>query len=315
MIAFLTLIYVAFLFLAVKVGLIRLNTFWKISPAIWLVTLFLVLFVPMQWGAPAGAVNLYRSVIEIVPNVSGAVTEVNVRPLEKVSKDEVLFTIDPTQYQSRVDQLQAQIELSQANLERAQDLMNRGVGRQLDVDIYRAEVMNFTAQLDNANWELEETVVRAPSDGMVVALSLRPGQRVVNMPLRSWVAFVGAGDQRMAVGIPQSRIRYVEPGQKAEVVLRIFPGRTLDATVLNIVRINPAAQLPPSGLVPPAPTPADPTYPYAAILELDDESIDLTDVPGGASGTAAIYTDSVSATHVIRKVMMRMEAWMNYIKP
>jgi len=315
MIVFLTLIYVAFLFLAVKLGLIRLNTFWKISPAIWLVTLFLVLFVPMQWGAPAGEVNLFRSVIEVVPNVSGEVTEVNVRALEKVSKDEVLFTIDPTQYQSRVGQLQAQIELSQANLERAQDLMNRGVGRQLDVDIYRAEVMNFTAQLDNANWELAETMVRAPSDGMVVGLSLRPGQRVVNMPLRSWVAFVGAGDQRMAMGIAQSRIRYVEPGQKAEVVFRMFPGRTLNATVLEVVRINPAAQVPPSGMVPPAPTPADPTLPFAVILELDDNSIDLTDVPGGASGTAAIYTDSVSATHVIRKVMMRMEAWMNYIKP
>jgi hypothetical protein len=146
-------------------------------------------------------------------------------------------------------------------------------------------------------------------------LSLRPGQRVVNMPLRSWVAFVGAGNQRMAVGIPQSRMRYVRPGQKAEVVLRLFPGRTLNATVLKIVNINPAAQLPPSGLLPPAPSPADPALPFAAILELGDESIDLTDIPGGATGTAAIYTDSVEATHVIRKVMMRMEAWMNYIKP
>jgi len=315
MIAFLTLIYVAALFLAVKVGVIRLNTFWKISPAIWMVLLFFVLFVPMQWGAPAGAVNLYRAVIEIVPNVNGQVTEVNVRALENVKKGDVLFTLDPTQYRSRVDQLQAQVELSKANLARAQDLMDRGVGRQLDVDIYRAEVQNFSAQLDNANWELGETVIKAPDDGKVVALSLRPGQRVVNMPLRSWVAFVAADNQRMAVGIPQSRMRYVRPGQTAEIVLRLLPGRTLNATVLKIVNINPAAQLPPSGLLPPAPNPTDPALPFAAILELDDESIDLTDIPGGATGTAAIYTDSVKATHVIRRVMMRMEAWMNYIKP
>jgi len=315
MIAFLTLIYVAALFLAVKIGLIRLNTFWKISPAIWMVVLFFVLFVPMQWGAPAGAVNLYRAVIEIVPNVNGQVTEVNVRALEDVKKDDVLFTLDPTQYQSRVDQLQAQVELSQANLERAQDLMDRGVGRQLDIDIYRSEVRNFTAQLDNANWELGETEIRAPDDGKVVALSLRPGQRVVNMPLRSWVAFVSAGNHTLAVGIPQSRLRYVRPGQKAEVVLRLFPGRTLHAKVLRVVNINPAAQLPPSGLLPAAPSPADPALPFAAVLELEDESIDLTEIPGGANGTAAIYTDSVEATHVIRRVMMRMEAWMNYILP
>ena len=36
---------------------------------------------------------------------------------------------------------------------------------------------------------------------------------------------------------------------------------------------------------------------------------------GAAAGTAAIYTDSVEATHIIRKVMVRMEARMNYIKP
>lgn len=160
MIVFLTLIYVAVLFLALKLGLIRLNTFWKISPAIWMVLLFFVLFIPMQWGAPAGAINQYWSVIEIIPNVSGEVSEVNVRALGKVKKDDILFKIDPTQYQSKVDQLHALINLSQANLERAQSLMDRGVGRQLDVDIYAAEMESFSAQLANANWELQETVIR-----------------------------------------------------------------------------------------------------------------------------------------------------------
>jgi multidrug resistance efflux pump len=315
MIVFLTLIYVAALFLAVKIGIIRLTTFWKISPVLWMVLLFFVLFVPMQWGAPAGAVLMYKPVVEIVPNVNGVVTEVPVKALAPLKKGDVLFTIDPTQYQARVDQLGAQIKLSQANLERAQDLMDRGVGRQVDIDIYAAEVDSFTAQLLNARWELESTVVQAPEDGKVVALSLRPGQRVANLPLRSWVAFVEHGHRRLAVGIPQSRLRYIEPGQKAEIVLRMFPGRTLAATVESIVNINPAAQLQPSGLLPNVPSPADPALPFGVILELDDDSIDLLDIPGGAAGTAAVYTDSVAATHIIRKVMMRMEAWMNYIKP
>jgi len=315
MIVFLTLIYVAVLFLALKIGIIRLNTFWKISPVLWMVLLFFVLFVPMQWGAPAGAVLMYRPVIEIVPNVNGVVMEVPVKALVPLKKDDVLFTIDPTQYDARVDQLEAQINLSQANLQRAQDLMDRGVGRQVDIDIYAAEADSFSAQLQNARWELESTVVRAPEDGKVVALSLRPGQRVANLPMRSWIAYVEHGHRRLAVGIPQSRLRYIEPGHKAEVVLRMFPGRTLTATVASIVNINPAAQLQPSGLLPNVPSPADPALPYGVILELDDETMDLTDIPGGAIGTATVYTDSVAATHIIRKVMMRMEAWLNYIKP
>ncbi|MEH6519506.1 MAG: efflux RND transporter periplasmic adaptor subunit [Halioglobus sp.] len=314
MIIFLTLIYVAFLFLAVKIGIIKLNSFWKISPALWMVLLFFVLFVPMQWGAPSGAVRVYQPVIEIVPSVTGEVIDVPARPMMPMQKGDVIFTIDPTQYETAVDRLTAQIALSEANLKRAEEIMKRGVGRQVDIDMYRAEVDSAMAQLRNARWELERTVVRAPGDGRVVALSLRPGQRVANLPLRSWVAFVDSSAVRMAVGIPQSRLRYVQPGQKAEVVMRMFPGRTLSATVVDIYKVNPAAQLQPSGLIPPAPSMADPALPYGVTLELDDPSIDLVEIPGGAVGTAAIYTDSVAGTHVIRKVMMRMEAWMNFVK-
>ncbi len=314
MIIFLTLIYVVFLFLAVKIGIIKLNTFWKISPVLWMVLLFFVLFVPMQWGAPSGAVRVYQAVIEIVPSVTGEVVDVPARPMVTMQKGDVIFSIDPTQYEAAVNQLKAQIAFSQTNLERAEELMQRGVGRQLDIDLYKAEVDSATAQLSNARWELERTVVRAPGDGRVVALSLRPGQRVANLPLRSWVAYVEDDTLRMAVGIPQSRLRYVEPGQKAEVVMRMYPGRTLSATVIDVINVNPAAQLQPSGLIPQVPTMADPVLPYGVILELDDLSIDLVELPGGAVGTAAIYTDAVSGTHIIRKVMMRMEAWMNYIK-
>lgn len=315
MIVFLTLIYVAFLFLAVKIGIIRMNSFWKISPVLWMVLLFFVLFVPMQWGAPAGAVRMYQAVVEVIPNVNGEVVEISTAPMVPMKKGEAIFSIDPTQYEAAVDRLEAQIALSGANLARAEDLMARGVGRQVDIDIYQAEVDSASAQLHDAQWQLDRTVVRAPADGHVVGLSLRPGQRVANLPLRSWVSFVENDTMRMAVGIPQSRLRYVEIGQQAEVVLRMFPGRTLNATVIDIMTVNSAAQLQPSGLVPQVPLPTDPTMPYGVILELDDKSVDLSKIPGGAAGTAAIYTDSVAATHVIRRVMVRMEAWLNYIKP
>ena len=315
MIVFLTLIYVAILFLAVKLRIVKLNAFWKISPVLWMVGLFFVLFVPMQWGAPSGSLRIFQGVVEVVPNVTGEVVDVPVRPLEPQKEGDVLFTLDPPQYEAKVAQLEAQLELSTANLARAEDLMERRVGRQVDVDIYAAEVSSLEAQLDNARWELAETVVRAPSDGQVVALSLRPGQRVANIPLRSWIAFVEDGEKRMAVGISQTRLRHVRPGQEAEIVLRLHPGMTLKARVAGIGQFNPDSQLQPSGILPLAPLPNDPALPFFVVLELDDDRLDIDDLPGGAMGTAAIYTDSVAATHVIRRVMLRMEAWMNYLRP
>jgi len=314
MIVFLTLIYAGALFLAVKIGLIRMNAFWKVSPALWMVVLFFVLFVPMQWGAPSGAVNNYQAVSEIIPNVTGEVETVDTQPLAPLSQGDPIFTIDSTQYEAKVKQFEAQLVLSRANLERAEEMMERGVGRQVDVDIYRAESDSLAAQLRNAHWELENTVVRAPADGYVAAFTLRPGQRVANLPLRSWVAFVEQ-ESNLVVGIPQSRLRYVEPGQEVEIALRYLPGQVVRGTVNRIIDVNAAAQLVPSGVLPSVPTPADPALPFGVVIELDEDSRELGAIPGGAVGTAAIYTDSVTATHVIRRIMLRMEAWINYIKP
>ena len=76
MIVFLTLCYVAVLLLLVKLGVIRWTPFWKASPVLWMLILLVVLFVPMQWGAPSGPVRIYQYTIEIIPNVAGQVIEV-----------------------------------------------------------------------------------------------------------------------------------------------------------------------------------------------------------------------------------------------
>jgi hypothetical protein len=55
--------------------------------------------------------------------------------------------------------------------------------------------------------------------------------------------------------------------------------------------------------------------PYWVVLTLDDDSIDVADLPGGAIGIADVYTDKANFTHVIRHVELRMKSWLNYIVP
>ncbi len=51
------------------------------------------------------------------------------------------------------------------------------------------------------------------------------------------------------------------------------------------------------------------------ILTLDDAAIDITELPGGAIGTADIFTNRARITHVIRHIELRMKGWMNYVIP
>ena len=53
--------------------------------------------------------------------------------------------------------------------------------------------------------------------------------------------------------------------------------------------------------------------PFFVRIEVDDEDA-VQKLPAGTVGTAAIYTDSAGTTHIIRKVMIRMESFLNYLK-
>jgi multidrug resistance efflux pump len=383
MIAFLTLCYCGVLFALVKTGVIRLNTFWKISPALWLVLLLVILFIPMQWGAPSGPIRTYNSVIEIVPNVTGEVIDVPVKPLVLVKEGTVLFRIDPEPFEATVDrslaalaearqmvpQLAANLDAAEAsvneanaNRDRAKDDYERyrtanenavSAGRQSmpftesdveqrrltylaaeasvarseanaeqtrlayssEIDGVNTTVARLEAELRKAEFDLAETVVKAPSDGYVLALTLRPGQRVSNLPLRSWMAFAPISTGRIVVAIPQTRLRFVEPGQPAEVTFAYRPGQIFNANVETVVRINAAGQLPPSGVLPSLATLYGANENMGVILRLEGGGLDPSKMPGGAGGSAAIYTNSVQATHLIRKVMIRMDAWLNYVRP
>ncbi len=320
MIVFLTLCYIGVLALLVKFKIIVLNLWWKISPIIWLLFLFIALFIPMQWGAPSGTVTMFQQVVELIPNVSGEVTEVPAKPLQPMKKGDVVFKIDPTTYQAKVDELQARLNLAQINLERAKDLAKRDLAAQYQADSFLAETQSLSAQLDSARWELEKTVVRAPADGYITGLTLRPGQRVGRLAARSWVAFVADEDTKLILGVNQILLRHIKKGDIAEVTFKLLPGKILQASVEEITYMTPQGQLQPSGNVPLAPTGQQLPEPYAVVLSLEETDeiknvLRLSQVPGGAMGTATVYTESAGLTHIIRRVMMRMEAWLNYINP
>jgi hypothetical protein len=54
--------------------------------------------------------------------------------------------------------------------------------------------------------------------------------------------------------------------------------------------------------------------PFAVRIKLDDDTL-ADSLPAGSVGDAAIFTDHVKAAHVIRKVLLRQLAILNYVMP
>lgn len=305
-------IYLVILFLLVHFKVVRFNLFWKCSPFLVLFLLLIGLFIPMGWGAPAGSALVIRNSVPIVPNVAGEVIDVPVAANTPLKAGDVLFRIDPTPFQAQADALKAQLDFEKLRLSQMTQLQSAETGRAFDVQERQAQVDQLTAQLAGAQYNLDQTVVRAPADGYVTNLALRKGARVAALPLSPVMAFVDTSETLIGVEIAQIDARYIRPGQDAEVTFKFIPGHVYAGKVVAVLQAISTGQVQASGLA--ATTRQIEAAPFAVRIALDDAGV-ARRLPAGAAGEAAIYTEHIRPSHVIRKVLLRQIAILNYVNP
>ncbi|CFX14714.1 conserved exported protein of unknown function [Candidatus Filomicrobium marinum] len=312
MIIFLVLVYLLILFILVKIKIIPFNLFWKLSPILVFVLLNILLFIPMGWAAPSGPLLVRRHSVPIVPDVAGEVIEVPVEANVPLKANDVLFRIDPVPFQTQVDSLDAQLKFAQLRYEQMAELHSRDTGRLFDVQQREAEVKQLRAQLEAAKWNLDKTVVRAPANGYVTNIALRKGARVASLPLSPAMAFIDTSETLIGVEIKQISARFVEPGQRVEATFKFFPGKIFKGRVESVLQAIASGQTQISGqaIAPPKVF----SDPFVVLIKLDDAK-SAQRLPAGTAGDAAIFTERLKPTHVIRRVMLRMTAIMNYINP
>ncbi len=295
-----------------KLRIVRFTLFWKISPALVLVLLLFGLFIPMGWGAPEGKVLVIRQSVPIVADVAGEVIEVPVEANRPVKAGDVLFRIDPVPFRAQVDALAAQLRFEELRLEQMTQLERTQAGRAFDVQQREATVEQLKAQVEGAQWNLDKTVVRAPTDGYVTNLALRKGARVANLPLAPVMAFIDTSDTVVGVEVAQIDGRFIAPGQEVELTFKFLPGQIHKGRVVAVLQAISTGQVQASGLaVTPAPVQA---LPFAVRVKLDDPAL-AESLPAGSVGDAAIFTEHVEAAHIIRKVLLRQIAILNYVLP
>ncbi|NVP57046.1 HlyD family secretion protein [Mycoplana rhizolycopersici] len=174
-------------------------------------------------------------------------------------------------------------------------------------------VARLTAELRNAEFELDQTTVRAPSDGYVTQVFLRPGMMANPLPLRPVLVFINSEDRMLAASFIQNSLQRVTVGDEAEVSFKAVPGRIFKAKVGAVIDVMAQGQLQPTGalLDPQSPERLPAGQTLARIDILDDTS--AFQLPGGVVAEVAVYTHHWHHVSILRKVLLRMSAWMNYV--
>jgi multidrug resistance efflux pump len=174
-----------------------------------------------------------------------------------------------------------------------------------------AQVAQVRAQLENARWLLGETTTRSPCDCYVINLQLRPGAFVAAIPFNAVMTLVEAEGQVVAL-YHQNELHQVAPGNEAEFALKTLPGRIIKAKVDSVVWAQGQGQLPASGTIPMSGFMAMPPGRYAVKFDIAERDRALF-LAAGAAGDAAIYTEHLHAVHIIRKVIIRVGSYVNYL--
>ena len=213
------------------------------------------------------------------------------------------FTLEQTE--ADVRGLEAQLNANMA----AEAQVRAHLGATVGDD--QAEVAQIKAMIANARWELSQTVFYAPANGTVINLQLRPGQMATAVGALPVMTFVEDEFQVIAL-YSQNELREVQAGDHAEIALETYPGRIIKANVGSIVWAQGQGQIAMSGALPQTGYAPPPPGRFAVRLDIapNDQNLFLA---AGAVGHGAIYTQHGHHIHILRKVLLRVNSFMNWL--
>jgi multidrug resistance efflux pump len=182
---------------------------------------------------------------------------------------------------------------------------------QSQIDGVHTSVARLSADLRDAEYNLELTTVRAPGPGFVTQLALRPGMFVVAAPFRPVMVFVHHDDRVLAAGFQQNALQRVRPGDEAEVAFDAVPGRIFKGKVARVLDAIAMGQFQAAGtLQDMGERPQGGRG--VAIIDLDQDT-SAYNIPGGAAAQVAVYTEHAHHFAIIRRILLRMRSWQNYV--
>lgn len=182
----------------------------------------------------------------LAAKVGGFVAKTNVTDGQRVKKGDVLVEIDDRDYKNTLQQvksdlvsIEARKRDSEKNNRRLVDLYSKGAVSQQQLDTVstayaeaKAKFDAVSAQVAQAELNLENTKIRAPSDGIVARKSAEVGQlAAAGVPL---IGFVGTEERWVMANFKETEIDDVVPGAKVEVVVDALSSRKFHGEVVAI---------------------------------------------------------------------------------
>jgi multidrug resistance efflux pump len=258
---------------------------------------------------------------QAVPQLKAAWDEA-IAAREQTAAERDLASIDLGLVQKAFDRGAAndiELETARARLNSKEAALKRAVATETQARLaYESEIggVNTTvaqtrAQLARAQIDLDECTVYAPADGIVTQHFVEPGAVTLTATFSSVMSFVYDEKPVIRAVFKNNALRHMKVGDTAEIVFATVPGKVFAGSVGDIVPATGSGALAPSGdLLTTAELESDLVL---ARIKVEDERFDRSMVPTGTAANVAVYTDGAKPIRIVRKVVLRIQAWLNYL--
>lgn len=195
-----------------------------------------------------------RNTIALTPQVGGLVIEVspNLASGQLFEAGDVLFRVDPADYQAEVDRARADVSAAEADLrvERAEaqvannewQLVNPGepipdlVAREPQIARAEAAVESARARLQTAELNLSRVAYALPFRGRIVSTSVELGQTLA--PNQSYGQAYASDSLEISVPINVSALARLEPAVGRSATIRVQARREVREYPGEIIRVE-----------------------------------------------------------------------------
>lgn len=203
-----------------------------------------------------------KNQVEIYPEITGLVTKVYVENSEAVAKGDPLIQLRDKEFQERLKQAEAGLQIAraqakqaearhnetQSDLKRAQQLIDKKLASPIEFENIKTQAISAEADYELANARVEQaeatvaeytealtqTIIRAPVDGTVGNRNAEVGMLVNN---NTRIITIGQLDSvRVSIVLTDRMLNYIESGQTTEILADNLPFGKVEA---KLTRISP----------------------------------------------------------------------------
>jgi RND family efflux transporter MFP subunit len=247
---------------------------------------------------------------QIFPLVSGQVINVAVPGTAVVETGDELFRLDPEPFQYALDARKAELTLAEIRMRDMRTLVEKDAAAAARLYGLQAELDLAQANFNQAEYEIEHSVVRAPGNGTVTLVTLKVGEVVGAMtPVMS---FVHNDYANLAAAFGQNGMALMAPGARATIVFSAAPGEIYETTVERVAPATVQGQITTQDVADPASALLSSTGLYPVMVKFPEDAPDYLRRPG-TEASITVFTDEGNPINMLAGILQWIASLMAYL--